>query len=92
MRFSSLACAARIRQHVNPLSAALAKSLPTPPWASLYAKPSQPFLIDVGCSKGEFDLAAAAAFPEHNILGLDIRPAVVEEAQQVCGAGAVRGV
>lgn len=76
----------RFRQHVNPLArkfqipTELAENWPM----NAFETPSLPLHIDIGCGKGGFLLDLATAPPteeKKNYLGLEIRPSVVEFAQ-----------
>lgn len=68
----------RMKRMTNPLAAQFAAPPPPPDWASVFADPSLPSLLDVGCAKGRFllDLSADAAFAErhgtHNFAGVEI--------------------
>ncbi len=70
----------RVRNHVNPLS----KKYQTPAnplnWEKIYAAPTQPLHLDIGCGKGRFLLNLATLEPNWNFLGLEIREPLVEEA------------
>lgn len=70
----------RVRNHVNPLS----KKYQTPAnpldWDKIYAAPTQPLHLDIGCGKGRFLLNIATLEPNWNFLGLEIREPLVEEA------------
>ena len=41
-------------------------------WHSQYARPEQPFVLELGCGKGGFLSQLASAHPENNYLGIDI--------------------
>ena len=41
-------------------------------WHSQYARPEQPFVLELGCGKGGFISQLASAHPENNYLGIDI--------------------
>ena len=73
----------RVRQHVNPLSAALLARATPPDWSSVFRDPSLPLHLDVGCAHGKF---AAALAQRHrgsaNVLGLEIREACVSLAER----------
>lgn len=68
----------RMKRMTNPLSAQFAKAVPAPDWASIFADPSLPALLDIGCAKGKFvlELSADAAFAQrygpHNFVGVEI--------------------
>lgn len=70
----------RIRQHVNPLTRKFQQPIALPDWTQIYANPQQPLHLDIGCARGRFTLAIAQAQPEMNFLGLEIREALVTEA------------
>lgn len=44
----------RLRQHVNPLLARYAAPVPLPELATVFADPSQPLHVDIGCGTGKF--------------------------------------
>ena len=66
----------RVRQHVNPLRKELQVQLQVQDWSEKYADPKRPLIVDVGCGPGRFLLALSQRFPNHNLLGLDIRERV----------------
>ena len=71
----------RVRQHVNPLKAELQVVPPPLVWAELFADPTAPLVVDVGCGPGRWGLALAARTgPGTNVLGMDIRGKLVERA------------
>jgi len=72
----------RVRQHVNPLSDRYQIPVPPPDWAAVFADPSRPLHVDLGCGKGLFLMAMAPLVPEWNFLGLEIRKPLVEQAQR----------
>ena len=41
-------------------------------WHGQYARPEQPFVLELGCGKGGFLSQLACAHPENNYLGIDI--------------------
>lgn len=52
-----------------------------PEWIKeAYAVHNQPFVVDIGCSKGNWVLEYAAAHPHVNVLGIDIRDQVIQMA------------
>ena len=79
----SLGAKKKIRHHVNPLKshhqAELAILERWPERA--YAAPAHPLHVDIGCARGLFCLDLAAARPELNVLGLEIRAALAEAAE-----------
>ena len=73
----------RVRQHVNPLSRRYQQSVSLPDWNHIYSNPSLPFHLDIGCARGRFLLQMAQQQPEFNYLGVEIREALVVEANQI---------
>ena len=73
----------RVRQHVNPLSNRYQKSVPLPHWHEIYSNLSAPLHLDLGCARGRFILEMAKVKPEYNYLGVEIREALVTEANQI---------
>jgi len=76
----SILAVVRVRNHVNPLS----KKYQTPAspldWEKVYAAPTQPLHLDIGCGKGRFLLSMATLEPSWNFLGVEIREPLVQEA------------
>jgi tRNA (guanine-N7-)-methyltransferase len=72
----------KFRQHVNPLASAyqLPVDLPTDWIQNIFENPNQPFVLDVGCSKGSWALNMCKTIPNINVVGLEIRRPVVEWA------------
>ena len=61
-------------------------------WHAQYARPEQPFVLELGCGKGGFISQLASAHPENNYLGIDITDKVlilakrkIEAAYQAAG-------
>ena len=46
-------------------------------WHAQYARPEQPFVLELGCGKGGFISQLASAHPENNYLGIDITDKVL---------------
>ena len=46
-------------------------------WHAQYARPEQPFVLELGCGKGGFISQLACAHPENNYLGIDITDKVL---------------
>ena len=65
-----------MRQHINPLKSRFQTPAEAPDWNEVYADPSLPLILDIGCAAGRFLLEMAEQFPEYNFLGLDIREPV----------------
>lgn len=73
----------RVHQHVNPLSPYYRQE-PSPIDLSLFfAEPELPLLLDIGSARGRFLLKMAAADPERNYLGIEIREPLVDEANRL---------
>lgn len=70
----------RVRQHVNPLSDKYQQPVAPPDWEKIYADPTQPLHLDIGCGKGYFVQNMAQQQPDWNFLGLEIREPLVEYA------------
>lgn len=51
-----------------------------PNWSNVYADPTQPLHLDIGCARGNFLLAMAKEQPTWNFLGLEIREPLVTQA------------
>ncbi|MCR4620722.1 MAG: tRNA (guanosine(46)-N7)-methyltransferase TrmB [Clostridiales bacterium] len=51
-------------------------------WRSVFARPSQPLYVDLGCGKGVSTCQAALAHPEINFLGIDINLSVLGVARR----------
>ncbi|MBE9100658.1 tRNA (guanosine(46)-N7)-methyltransferase TrmB [Vacuolonema iberomarrocanum] len=74
--------AVRVRHHVNPLSQKYQTPTTPPDWGKVFAKPSQPLMLDIGCARGSFLMAMAEQFPSQNFLGLEIREPLVIRANE----------
>lgn len=72
----------RVREHVNPLSRKYQTPVSPPDWEAIYAVPSQPLHLDIGCGKGRFLLSMAQQHANWNFLGLEIREPLVEQANE----------
>lgn len=72
----------RVRQHVNPLSYRYRSQTPLADWRSLYSNLDLPLHIDIGCARGSFLQQMALQTPNWNFLGLEIREALVDEANR----------
>lgn len=70
----------RIRQHVNPLARKFQQPVTLPEWSSIFANLEQPLHLDLGCARGQFLLEMAQLHPHTNFLGVEIREALVTEA------------
>lgn len=72
--------AVRVRNHVNPLSNKYQTPASPLVWDKIYATPTQPLHLDIGCGKGRFLLSMATLEPSWNYLGLEIREPLVQDA------------
>ncbi|GJQ13522.1 hypothetical protein GpartN1_g5313.t1 [Galdieria partita] len=72
----------KVRQHVNPLAPYFQQPLTLHRgWnKQVYGDSTKPLLIDLGSGKGWFCLRYAEAQSEWNVLGLEIREALVQRA------------
>lgn len=73
----------RVRQHVNPLAQKYQKPVNPINWEKIYANLQQPLHLDIGCARGRFVLNMAQIEPSWNFLGLEIREALVVEANRL---------
>lgn len=81
--------AVRVRQHVNPLSQRYQQPLALPDWSTVFADPTRPLWLDIGCGRGYFveqmaqlERDAPTATHCRNFLGLEIREPLVEQANR----------
>jgi tRNA (guanine-N7-)-methyltransferase len=75
----------RVHQHVNPL-APFYRQAPKPiELEEVFADPTRPLLLDIGCARGRFLLRMAEAQPDWNYLGVEIREPLVAEANRLAG-------
>ncbi|MEM7770847.1 MAG: tRNA (guanosine(46)-N7)-methyltransferase TrmB [Cyanobacteria bacterium P01_E01_bin.6] len=72
--------AVRVRQHVNPLSRKHQRTVNPPHWPDVYANPTQPLHLDIGCAHGQFLFHMASEYPDWNFLGIEIREPLVYQA------------
>lgn len=68
----------RHRRHANPFT--VRGAVEHVDWAQVYRREA-PFALDIGCGPGRFVCDLAAAHPEWNVLGLEIRQHLVEEVR-----------
>jgi tRNA (guanine-N7-)-methyltransferase len=73
----------RVHQHVNPL-APFYRFTPAPiELEKIFADPSRPLLLDIGCARGRFILRMAEVEKERNYLGVEIREPLVAEGNRL---------
>jgi tRNA (guanine-N7-)-methyltransferase len=82
----------RVHQHVNPLSPYYRQEPEAVDLARVFANPAQPLLLDVGCARGRFLLRMAAAQPNWNYLGVEIREPLVTEANSLAAEAGLTNV
>ncbi len=70
----------RVRLHVNPFKQHYCQPLEVPDWPSVFANPRAPLLLDLGSARGRFLYYMAHHQPDRNFLGIEIRRALVDEA------------
>jgi len=78
----------RCRNHVNPLASGYQKAIEVPDWGKLFADPSRPLFLDVGCAQGRFGLLMGMneKWKDYNHLGVEIRAAHVQRANHWASA------
>ena len=73
----------RVHQHVNPLSPFYRQTPKPVDTADVFADPSRPLHLDIGCARGRFLLRMAEVEPAWNYLGVEIRKPLVDEANRL---------
>lgn len=73
----------RVHQHVNPLSPYYRQTPEPIDPAAVFADPTRPLHLDIGCARGRFILKMAETEPDWNFLGVEIREPLVEEANRL---------
>jgi len=73
----------RVHQHVNPLSPFYTQESAPVDLGEVFADPSLPLHLDIGCARGRFLLRMAEAEPGWNYLGVEIRDPLVIEANRL---------
>ncbi len=73
----------RVHQHVNPLSPYYTAQPEPINLTTVFADPSLPLHLDIGCARGRFILRMAEAEPQWNFLGVEIREPLVIEANEI---------
>ena len=80
----------KVRQHVNPLSIIYQQPLTPPDWSLVYPNLAAPIHLDIGSAGGRFLLESAQLDREWNYLGIEIRQALVIQANRIRDEAAVR--
>jgi len=73
----------RVHQHVNPLSPYYRQTPEAIDVNAVFADPSRPILLDIGCARGRFLLRMSEMQPDWNYLGVEIREPLVDEANRL---------
>ena len=73
----------RVHQHVNPLSPFYTQPPEPLHVERVFADPTLPLHLDVGCARGRFILRMAEVEPAWNFLGVEIREPLVIEANEI---------
>jgi tRNA (guanine-N7-)-methyltransferase len=73
----------KVRQHVNPLSIIYQQPLTPPDWSLIYPNLAAPIHLDIGSAGGRFLLESAQLDREWNYLGIEIRQALVIQANRI---------
>ncbi|WP_310484116.1 tRNA (guanosine(46)-N7)-methyltransferase TrmB [Chamaesiphon sp. VAR_48_metabat_403] len=73
----------KVRQHVNPLSIIYQQPLIPPDWSAIYPNLAAPIHLDIGSAAGSFLLRLAQHNRNWNYLGIEIRQALVIQANQI---------
>jgi len=79
----------RVHQHVNPLSPYYRQAPSPVAIDEIFADPTKPLLLDIGCARGRFLLRMAEAEPDWNYLGVEIREPLVDEANRLAAEAGV---
>ena len=76
------------KRMTNPLSKQFQTPVPAPDWPTVYADPTRPLLLDIGCARGRFLQELALRRPEsYNYCGVEIfAPLVVAANDWVASA------
>lgn len=89
----------RQRAHANPFKDAnidMPKDPGSISWMQYFKIDRKPDFVDIGCGYGKFLLKVAEKFPDHNVLGIEIREKVynyvkaVIESSEIPNAGVMR--
>ena len=82
----------RVHQHVNPLAPFFRQAPKPVRLDESFADASRPLLLDIGCARGRFLLKMARAEPAWNYLGVEIRHALVDEANRLAAEAELTNV
>ncbi|MBX3288066.1 MAG: tRNA (guanosine(46)-N7)-methyltransferase TrmB [Acidobacteria bacterium] len=73
----------RVHQHVNPLAPYFRQAPEPLDLHSIFSDPTLPLHLDLGCARGRFLLKMAELEPNQNFIGVEIREALVKEANRL---------
>lgn len=73
----------RVHQHVNPLAPYFRQAPEPLDLNKIFADPELPLHLDLGCARGRFILKMAELEPNQNFIGVEIREALVDEANRL---------
>ena len=73
----------RVHQHVNPFAPHYQQAPESIDLTEIFASPTLPLHLDIGCARGRFILKMAEAEPQWNYLGVEIREPLVTEANEI---------
>ena len=82
----------RVHQHVNPLSPYYRQEPTAIDLAAVFADPTRPLHLDIGCARGRFIFRMAEAEPELYFLGVEIREPLVIEANRLAAEAGLTNV
>eukprot|EP00747_Dinoflagellata_sp_TGD_P031186 gnl/TRDRNA2_/TRDRNA2_135113_c0_seq2.p1 gnl/TRDRNA2_/TRDRNA2_135113_c0~~gnl/TRDRNA2_/TRDRNA2_135113_c0_seq2.p1 ORF type:complete len:388 (+),score=75.97 gnl/TRDRNA2_/TRDRNA2_135113_c0_seq2:90-1253(+) len=84
----------RFHQHVNPLSSTYQRPAKlSSTWIQeSFANTSLPVVLDIGSAKGTWGMKYAEEHEDVNVLGLEIRPGVVDVAQERAKSSGLKNV
>ena len=86
---TSLGVRKRHRRHANPFT--VRGAVEVPDWEAVYGR-SAPLALDVGFGPGRFIVELAQRHPEWNVLGLEIRQHLVEQARAEAAAAGLKNL
>ncbi|MBX3243302.1 MAG: tRNA (guanosine(46)-N7)-methyltransferase TrmB [Acidobacteria bacterium] len=73
----------RVHQHVNPLAPYFRQAPEPLDLDQIFADSELPLHLDLGCARGRFILKMAELEPNQNFIGVEIREALVNEANRL---------
>jgi tRNA (guanine-N7-)-methyltransferase len=82
----------RVHQHVNPFAPHYRQAPEPIDLNAIFENPDLPLHLDIGCARGRFILRMAAAEPQWNFLGVEIREPLVTEANEIAAEWGLRNL